>query len=237
MSHRILIIEDDADIAELIRLHLSDLYYQVSLSGDGYDALQLITQVREHDPFDLIILDLNLPGLDGIELCRRIRQFDELTPVLMLTSRATEVDRVIGLEVGADDYLTKPFSIRELQARVKAILRRQEVLKTQNAKQIEPIIQVKDLTIDTRKRLVKLRQELVETTAKEFDLLLYLVNRPGQVFSRRQLLDAIWGYDNSYYEHTVNSGINRLRAKLERNASNPDYILTVWGVGYKFCEG
>ena len=237
MSHRILIIEDDADIAELIRLHLSDLHYQVSLSGDGYDALQLITQVREHDQFDLIILDLNLPGLDGIELCRRLRQFDELTPVLMLTSRATEVDRVIGLEVGADDYLTKPFSIRELQARVKAILRRQEVLQAQNAKEIEPVIQVKDLTIDTRKRLVKLRQELVETTAKEFELLLYLVNRPGQVFSRRQLLDAIWGYDNSYYEHTVNSGINRLRAKLERNASRPDYILTVWGVGYKFCEG
>ena len=221
----------------MIRLHLRDLHYQVSLSGDGNDALQLITQVREHDPFDLIILDLNLPGLDGIELCRRIRQFDELTPVLMLTSRATEIDRVIGLEVGADDYLTKPFSIRELQARVKAILRRQEVLKAQNAKEIEPVIQVKDLTIDTRKRLVKLRQELVETTAKEFELLLYLVNRPGQVFSRRQLLDAIWGYDNSYYEHTVNSGINRLRAKLERNASNPDYILTVWGVGYKFCEG
>lgn len=237
MPGNILVIEDDADLAELLRLHLVDMHCTVNVCNDGLQGLELLSRPASERDYELVILDLNLPGLDGLELCKQFRQYDEATPILMLTSRDTETDRVLGLEVGADDYLTKPFGIRELQARVKAILRRQKVMSSFGGTALsDSLITVRDLTIDTQKRLVRIKDRFIETTAKEFELLLYLINRPGQVFSRQQLLDAIWGYGNCCYEHTVNSNINRLRAKIEANSSNPDYILTVWGVGYKFRE-
>jgi DNA-binding response OmpR family regulator len=176
-----------------------------------------------------------LPGMDGIEVCRRIRERPPYVPIVMLTSRSSETDRVVGLEVGADDYVTKPFSIRELLARVKAIFRRVE--QTGSDAQAAGRIEAGGLVIDPERRAVTLDGRAVELTAKEFDLLLYFAARPGRVFTRSQLLDAVWGYGHDGYEHTVNSHINRLRAKIEADPARPRYVLTVWGVGYKFAEG
>jgi len=185
---------------------------------------------------DLIILDLMLPGVDGIEICRQVRSQKNYTPILMLTSRSEEFDKVLGLEVGADDYLTKPFSVRELKARVKAIFRRisalSEDLKGMGTKRMT----FRDLTIDLEKRTTECRGEQVSLTAKEFDLLSLFARNPGRAYSRQALLDAVWGYQFDGYDHTVNSHINRLRAKIEQHPAAPEYILTVWGVGYKFAE-
>ncbi len=232
MKKHILIIEDNRDLARLIEVHLRDLSYMVEVAGDGVSGLAR----AEADRFDLIILDLMLPGLDGVEICRRLRAKHSYVPVLMLTSRSSEVDRVLGLEIGADDYVTKPFSIAEFIARVKAMLRRVELFGGAQETSDEPVIGMGELEIDPGRRVVLRRGSPVDLTAKEFDLLLFFARNKGRVFTRAQLLDAVWGYSHDGYEHTVNSHINRLRAKIEDNPARPDYILTVWGVGYKFCE-
>lgn len=227
----ILVIEDDRDIARLLELHLRDAGYDVQVAQDGETgSTQALSNV-----YDLILLDLMLPGMEGLDICRTLRTKPNYTPILMLTAKSTELDRVLGLEVGADDYLTKPFSIRELLARVKALFRRMEALGAPAAPDRHPIC-AGDLVIDTEKRKVTLRGEAVDLTAKEFDLLLQFARHPGRVYTRSQLLDLVWGYAHAGYEHTVNSHINRLRAKIERDTSRPRYILTVWGVGYSFAE-
>lgn len=184
---------------------------------------------------DLVILDLMLPGIDGLEICRRIRSRSTYTPILMLTAKSTELDRVLGLEMGADDYLTKPFSVMELTARVKALFRRVDSLSARH-EQPPRVISARGLVIDPDRRSVTLHDRPIELTAKEFDLLLHFAENPGRVFSRAQLLDRVWGYSHSGYEHTVNSHINRLRAKIEKNPNQPEYVQTVWGVGYKFSD-
>ena len=229
---KILVIEDDRDIARLLELHLHDLGYDVQVACDGVSGLKQALS----KPYDLIILDLMLPGIDGLEVCRNLRTKPNYTPILMLTAKSTELDRVLGLEVGADDYLTKPFSIRELRARVKALFRRMEALGSQLASGAQNTIQAGDLVIDVEKRTVMLRGKSVDLTAKEFDLLLQFAQHPGRAYTRAQLLDLVWGYAHAGYEHTVNSHINRLRAKIERDPAHPRYVLTVWGIGYKFSE-
>jgi DNA-binding response OmpR family regulator len=232
MSRRILVVEDNKDLAHLLEIHLTDLFYEVDLAFDGVAGLAR----AEAHTYDLIILDIMLPGMDGLELCRRLRSKPSYTPILMLTSKSSELDRVLGLELGADDYVTKPFSIRELLARVKAILRRVEGLQAENAEPIKTRINFKQLYIDPAKRVVRLKDKSIEVTAREFDLLLHFAQNPGRVYTRSQLLDQVWGYGHDGYEHTVNSHINRLRAKIEDDPAKPRYILTVWGVGYKFAD-
>lgn len=232
MARKILVIEDEKDIAHLVELHLRDLGCDVTLAHDGRVGLDLALAQQ----FDLIVLDLMVPGLDGLEVCRSLRARPAYIPILMLTAKSTELDRVLGLEVGADDYLTKPFSIRELIARVKALFRRVDALAAQNAGDEQQVLHVGDLVIDVDRRKVTLRDKQVELTAKEFALLLQFARHPGKVYTRSQLLDQVWNYSHDGYEHTVNSHINRLRAKIEHDPAHPDYILTVWGVGYKFVE-
>ncbi len=232
MSRKILVIEDNQDLARLLELHLRDLTYDVDLTFDGNAGWAQITS----SPYELIILDIMLPGIDGLEICRRIRAQPSYTPILMLTSKSTELDRVLGLEIGADDYVTKPFSIRELMARVKAIFRRIDELQSDRRTDDQTLIRAADLVIDPQRRKVNLSGRTIDLTAKEFDLLLHFARHAGRVFTRSQLLDEVWGYGHDGYEHTVNSHINRLRAKIEANPAQPDYILTVWGVGYKFAE-
>lgn len=235
MNRQLLIVEDDAEIAQLVQLHLKDIHCQADIAPRGNDALRMCQRQR----YDLVILDLMLPDLDGLAVCRQLRERDDYLPILMLTAKTTELDRVVGLEIGADDYLTKPFSFPELLARVKALLRRVDALSKQpvvaNDEASETLTRG-ELLIETAKRQATLAGQTLELTAKEFDLLLQFAHHPGRVFSRAQLLDSVWGYGHDGYEHTVNSHINRLRAKLERNPAEPHFILTVWGVGYKFTE-
>lgn len=232
MGKKILVIEDNKDLGDLLAIHLRDLGYTVTCESDGMRGLTR----AQTDTFDLLILDLMLPGMDGLEICRRLRTGGHFMPILMLTSKSTETDRVVGLELGADDYVTKPFSIRELMARVKAMFRRLETMG-QAAQEAPPdTIVVGDLTIHPSGRSVTLAGKAVEVTAKEFDLLYHFASHPGRAYSRAQLLDQIWGYTHGGYEHTVNSHINRLRAKIEENPAKPRYILTVWGIGYKFKD-
>jgi len=226
----VLIVEDNKDIANLIQLHLSDAGCQTVISEDGLSALEQ----TQKNSFDLVILDLMLPELDGLEVCKAIRQQPKYTPILMLTSKSSELDRVIGLEVGADDYVTKPFSIRELLARVKAQFRREEATNIQEHSGHE--ISYDGLRINPDNRMVSLHEKQIELTAKEFDLLYKFAQNPGRVFSRTQLLDCVWGYGHEGYEHTVNSHINRLRSKIEVKPSVPNFIMTVWGIGYKFND-
>ena len=232
MTHKVLIIEDDQDISHLLELHLKDMSFDVQTAADGMLGLSMAQQ----DKYDLIILDLMLPKLDGLEICKRLRGGENQTPILMLTAKSTELDRVIGLELGADDYLTKPFSILELIARVKAILRRASLRAESQPEIGTERIQVNGLSIDPLRHEVKIDDARVELTAREFDLLYYFARNPGRVLSRAQLLDQVWGYGHDGYEHTVNSHINRLRKKIEHDPEHAGYILTVWGVGYKFAE-
>jgi len=227
-QRRILVIEDERDIADLLALHLRDNGFEVTLAADGHEGMRQ-GFVRN---WDLVILDLRLPGPDGLSICRALRRGQAFVPVLMLTSKSSELDRVLGLELGADDYVTKPFSISELVARVKAIFRRVDSLGRMNGANIEAVT-LGGLQIDPSRREVKVRGNKVTLTAREFDLLLHFARHPGCVFSRAQLLDSVWGYGHDGYEHTVNSHINRLRSKIEANPSRPEYIVTVWGVGYK----
>jgi len=232
-KRRVLVVEDDESIIDLLAIHLEDLGFAVTSEDHG--ELGLGKALAED--FDLIILDLMLPGMDGMEICKRIRMEDRLTPIMMLTSRSEELDKVLGLELGADEYITKPFSIREFIARVKAIFRRMEVDAESSApKATATSIKIEDLHIDKEKRRVTLDGQSIELTAKEFDLLYLFASHPGKAYSRQQLLDLIWGYQFSGYEHTVNSHINRLRSKIEKDPANPRYIETVWSVGYRFVD-
>lgn len=232
MSKKILVIEDNRDLARLLESHLRDLAFDVDISFDGPTGL---TKAESCD-YDLIVLDLMLPGLDGMEVCRRLRLKQSYTPILMLTAKSSEVDRVVGLEMGADDYVTKPFSIRELLARIKSILRRVDRLTEGLRTERPTVVRAGDLDIDQTKRSASVAGRVIDLTAKEFDLLLHFSRNPGKVYTRSQLLDIVWGYTYTGYEHTVNSHINRLRAKIEKDPARPTYILTVWGVGYKFAD-
>lgn len=232
MSRKILVIEDDHDIADLLALHLRDEGYDVEVQHNGDDGLAAALSGQH----ELIVLDLMLPGTDGLSICRRLRGEERYLPILMLTAKSSELDRVLGLEMGADDYLTKPFSIRELVARVKALFRRAEAMGSTPGEPTNETLDCGDLHIDVERRSVTAGGKPVELTAKEFELLLFFAQHPGRVYSRVQLLDQVWGYGHEGYEHTVNSHINRLRAKIEQDPAKPRYVLTVWGVGYKFAE-
>jgi two-component system alkaline phosphatase synthesis response regulator PhoP len=227
----VLIIEDDPKISELVEIHLKDLGYRADTAEDGESGLEKALA----GDYALIILDLMLPELDGFEVCKAIREKDKKIPILMLTSKTDVMDKVLGLELGADDYLTKPFSIRELVARVKAIFRRVEVDKEEVMPEPQARLIFRDLVIDLENRNVQLSGQPLELTVKEFELLTLFAKKPGRTYSRQQLLDIIWGYQFMGYEHTVNTHINRLRKKIETDPANPEYIQTVWGVGYRFA--
>jgi len=227
----VLVVEDDRDIAHLLALHLRDLGYEVDVVGNGVDGFERARSGR----YDLVILDLMLPRMDGLELCRRLRGEGHATLVLMLTAKSAELDRVLGLELGADDYLTKPFSIPELLARVKALFRRAATRAQPCAEDAPDTLEYPELSIDRLTRCVRCAGREVDLTAREFDLLYHFACHPGRVFTRTQLLDQVWGFGHDSYEHTVNSHINRLRAKVEPDPANPRYVLTVRGVGYKFA--
>ena len=225
----VLVIEDDQEIVKLLKIHLEDHLYRVTTAADGESGLSLAM----NNDYDLILLDLALPKMDGVDVCKKLR-LEKNTPVIMLTSKSEEIDRVLGLEIGADDYITKPFSIRELLARIKAVLRRTQ-------KQTEPqtnssTLSFENLFIDVEKRKILVHDQRIELSPKEFELLVLMASNPGRNYSRSELLNVIWGYNFEGYEHTVNSHINRLRAKIERDMANPTFILTTWGVGYKFNE-
>lgn len=231
---KILIIEDHTDLANILKLNLSDLDYIVKHADDGLKGLDYL----QKESFDLVILDLMLPGMDGLEICRHIRSQHDYTPVLMLTSKSSEIDRVLGLEIGADDYVTKPFSVREVMARIKALFRRLEAfsISSDSTNEDKNNVVFGNLEIDIDTHQVSIEGRTIDLTAREFELLNHFVRRPGRVYSRAQLLDMVWGYGHEGYEHTVNSHINRLRAKIEQDPTHPEYILTIWGVGYKFND-
>jgi DNA-binding response OmpR family regulator len=230
MDKEILVVEDEPQLARLVEMHLRDAGCRVEVALTGAKGMSRAWKRR----FDLMVLDLMLPDMDGLDVCRELRTQRNYTPILILTARSAEVDRVLGLELGADDYLTKPFSVRELVARVKAILRRIDRMNDEQAGS-EPL-EFEDLTIDREKRRVSIRGNGVRLTAKEYDLLLQFARNPGRVYTRSQLLDLVWGYGEGNYEHTVNSHINRLRGKIEDDPSEPRFIRTVWGVGYRFFD-
>lgn len=227
----ILMVEDDVSIIELVDIHLKDIHCQTTKANNGTDGLRYASKNK----YDLIILDIMLPDIDGIEICKRIRAEKNFTPILMLTARSEEIDKIIGLETGADDYLTKPFSIREFIARVKAIIRRSEIDNKEKSIS-EEVFTCDTLSIDPQKRKVTLSNTKVELTPKEFDLLYLFMSNPGKSYSRENLLNLVWGYEFSGYEHTVNSHINRLRTKIETDLASPKYILTTWGIGYRFTD-
>lgn len=232
MSRKVLIVEDDPNIARLVRMHVLDAGFKAELAATGEAGLAAIRQ----GGIDLVVLDRMLPGIDGLEVCRQIRASGGYIPILILTAKSTEIDRVLGLEMGADDYLTKPFSIPELMARIKALFRRVEALGEARNEAAPALIDRDGLKMDIAKRQVWIDGTQIELTAREFDLLHHFASHPGRVFSRVQLLDQVWGYQYEGYEHTVNTHINRLRGKIEADPANPRWIETVWGVGYRFAE-
>ena len=229
--NEVLIIEDDEEIVELLRIHLEDLNCNVTVANDGESGLDICLAGN----YNLLLLDITLPGMDGIEVCQKVRS-EKNIPIIMLTARTEEIDKVLGLEVGADDYITKPFSIRELKARIKAVFRRDRMLKDGLDKPGFDNLSFSGLSIDIEKRKVIINDNKVELSPKEFELLILMASNPGRSYSRSELLKIIWGYDFDGYQHTVNSHINRLRAKIESDMNDPQYILTTWGVGYKFNE-
>ncbi len=231
-TKKVIVIEDDKEICDLLKIHLKDLGCEVTFSHDGLEGLEMIQKGH-----DLIILDIMLPGMDGIEICQKARALGVNTPIMMLTARSEEIDRVLGLEMGADDYMVKPFSVREFIARVKAIFRRTKILEEQfQESNTKGEIKFEELSIDVEKRKVLVDEKKVELSPKEFELLVLMASNPGKSYKRSSLLSLIWGYDFEGYEHTVNSHINRLRAKIEPDMDNPKFILTSWGVGYSFNE-
>ena len=227
----ILMIEDDPNIVELVEIHLKDIHCNTVSLNSGEAGLNCALK----EPFDLIILDINLPDISGLEICKKLRAEKITTPIIMLTAKSEEIDKILGLETGADDYLTKPFSIREFIARVKAILRRTAINNAPPATADEAIY-FGGLMVDAKKRKVTVDEKKVELTPKEFDLLYLFISNPGKSYSRENLLNLVWGYEFSGYEHTVNSHINRLRAKIENDPVKPEYILTTWGIGYRFTD-
>lgn len=243
MKDKVLIVEDEIDIANLIQVHLTELDIDSDICAHGARALDL---ALNHN-YQLVMLDVMLPGINGLDICRQLRQIKPLQAILMLTSKTSETDRVLGLELGADDYMTKPFSIPELQARIRTQLRRVHALNDRNNapvpkdnKQVNGKLTqgnnstcIGQLLVDHRYHQVTYKDKAINLTSTEFELLDFFCKNPDQVFSRAQLLDGVWGYNHSGYEHTVNSHINRLRNKLEEDCAEPKIIQTVWGVGYK----
>ena len=232
---KVLLVEDDPDLAQLVLLQLQDIDVECRWIANGREALEVAT----NESFDMLLLDVMLPEVDGLEICRTVRSVNRHIPIMMLTAKVSEMDRVLGLELGADDYITKPFSMMELLARVKAMLRRVNVSEEQGAgtgtESASEELEFKNLKLQTDSRRVYINDKEVELTPKEYDLLLHFITNPGKVFSRMDLLDKVWGYQYEGYHHTVNSHINRLRTKIEKNAAEPEYILTRWGVGYEFA--
>ena len=228
---KVLIVEDEQAIVDLLTIHLHDLNCSVDFALDGETGFNKANQ----NGYQLIILDLMLPKLNGLAVCQKLRALDNYTPILMLTAKSEEFDKVLGLESGADDYLTKPFGIRELIARINAIFRRQDQDAQLKGSDIEKL-SFGELKIDISRRKVTLSNNRLDLTPKEFDLLTLMARNPGKNYNRNQLLDLVWGYEFSGYEHTVNSHINRLRTKIEPDPDKPKYILTSWGVGYRFND-
>jgi two-component system, OmpR family, alkaline phosphatase synthesis response regulator PhoP len=228
---KILIVEDDPNIAELIAIHLRDLPAQVTTVHQGWQGLDEAATGK----YDFLVLDLMLPGVNGMEICRQLRARKQHIPILMLTAKSEEQDKIAGLEQGADDYLTKPFSPGELMARVKTILRRTRGETKTLEKQLLRI-ERGALVMDLERKSVQKGTQTIDLTAKEFELLQLFMQNPGRNFTRQQILDEVWGEQFEGLEHTVNSHINRLRAKIEDNAASPNFILTAWGTGYKFAE-
>ncbi|SCL84240.1 response regulator transcription factor [Sporanaerobacter sp. PP17-6a] len=226
MDTKILIVDDEKIFVKGLKYSLEQDGYTVDTAFDGHEALD---KTFKRD-YDLIILDLMLPGIDGLEVCQRIRQ-DSQIPIIMLTAKGDDIDKILGLEYGADDYLTKPFNILELKARIKAVLRR---INMKNTKIVDQVVQIDDFTINTLGRKLTVKGREVNLTAKEFDLLLLLVTNPGKVFTREELLETIWGYEYFGDLRTVDVHIRRLREKIEKDSSQAEYILTKWGVGYYF---
>ena len=226
---RVLVVEDENDLARVVKRHVESLGYQVQVAASGEEAL-----VLAREAFDLVLLDVMLPGIDGMEVCRRLRSLNRYMPVLMLTARSSDIDKVMGLESGADDYLTKPFSVQELLARIKAIFRRMDAMAAPREASERVIDAAGGVRIDATTREVFVRGRPLSLTQKEVDLLLHFVENRGRVSSRAQLLHAVWRYNHEGYEHAVNCHINRLRTKIEEDPSKPKLLLTVWGVGYKF---
>ena len=231
MAKDVLVIEDEPGLRNLVGPHLAAIDCRVKLAFDGETGLAA-ARVKT---YDLVILDLVSGGKNGLEICRRLRSHADYPPILILSSHRSEMERILALEMGADDYVTKPFSVLELIARVNAIFRRVNAVRSAFAEP-KSVLKVAGMTIDADKRSVTLNNRSVDLTAKEFELLHHLARNPGRVYTREQLLDHVWGYDHAGYEHTVNSHVNRLRGKIERDPTNPIYVRTVWGVGYKFSD-
>jgi DNA-binding response OmpR family regulator len=229
-AKRVLIVEDDVHIASLLRMHLRDEGYEVTHAATGDEGLRLL----EETAWSALVLDLMLPGVDGLEICRRARAMTRYTPIIITSARASEVHRILGLELGADDYLAKPFSMLELVARVKALLRRVEAM-AQNARIDAGEINIAGIRIDPIARTAQVDGNTLDLTPREFDLLYFFAQHPEQVYSRMDLLNQVWGHRHDGYEHTVNTHINRLRNKIERDPAAPQRILTVWGRGYKLA--
>jgi phosphate regulon transcriptional regulator PhoB len=229
MTKRVLVVEDDRDLVKLLTFNLEKGGFKVSSVSDGSVAM---AEVRRFVP-DLLILDLMLPGMDGLELCRQVRQTESYStlPILMVTARAEEADRIVGLEIGADDYITKPFSIRELIARVRAVFRRLDMAEIQRT-----VVRHSRLVIDARAHRVAVAEQPVELSALEFRLLLFLASHPGIVFSRDQLLDRVWGGDRNVTPRSVDVYVRRLREKLTAAAGESEWVQTVHGVGYRFAD-
>lgn len=225
----IAIIEDDPNLRSLLKIVLSELNLQMDEFDNGWKGLDGVMQ----NNYCLLILDLMLPGINGIEICRKIRQSNNQLPILMLTAKSEEDDKITGLEIGADDYLTKPFSNRELLARAKALLRR-SVVKNQSGNSENKIISIGNLKLDIANQLLTKKNVEVRLTSKEFDLIKLFMTNTGRNFSRMDVLERVWGEQFEGLEHTVNSNINRLRSKIEDDPANPTYLVTVWGLGYKF---
>ncbi|MDP2867469.1 response regulator transcription factor [Methyloversatilis sp.] len=228
MNEHVLLVEDDNAIAGALRLHLEDAGYRLHRESDGLQAIAAIDRKR----WDLVLLDLMLPGADGWDVCRHLKARHADIPVIMLSARSTEAHRVLGLELGADDYLAKPFSMLELVARIRALLRRVEQLR--NSPSVAIDLRFGSFRLDTLRRELTRDSQPIPLTLREFDLLHFLVRHPRQAFSRGSLLQRVWGAGFDGYEHTVNSHINRLRNKIEDDPRNPQRIVTVWGVGYRF---
>ncbi len=229
-QNRILVIEDDPDIGAMLALNLRSEGFDVAIEISGEAGLRWL---QREQPL-LLVLDLMLPGIDGLQVCRKVREREEYIPIIILSAKSSETHRVLGLELGADDYLTKPFSTAELIARIHAVLRRMRAAETLGASRAG-IIRRGPLQIDPVAREVKLGEREIVLTSKEFDLLAFFARNTGRAYRRTELLDQVWGHSHDGYEHTVNSHINRLRAKIESDPANPAWILTVWGIGYKFA--
>jgi DNA-binding response OmpR family regulator len=228
MAATVLIVEDDPDTVNLVQLYLRRDGYQVLTASEGHEGLKL---AKEAGP-SLVVLDLMLPGLDGMEICRQLRQESDV-PIIMLTARVEEEDRLEGLNLGADDYVTKPFSPRELAARVRAVLRRTARDAEQEG---PPRLSIGDITVDLEKRTVEMRGEQVHLTPTEYRLLVLLMREPGRTFSRDQIIDHVFGYDFDGFDRTVDAHVSNLRSKLEKDPYKPRYIRTVYGVGYRFGD-